>query len=83
MFIREYSDPSGKGKKPMPLWARIVAAGIGLLMLTAGAVALVVVRPLEVQFAVGSFASASVGLDLVIGAVSRRWPLLLQWMPFI
>jgi hypothetical protein len=82
-MIPEYSSPRGRGKKPMPVWARLVAGGIGLLMLAAGAGALAVVRPLSTQIAVGAVAAVVIGLDLIGGASSGKWPLALQWMPFV
>jgi len=81
VLIPEHS--SGKGKKPMPAWARIVAAVVGLLLLVAGVAALLVMRPLDLQVGVGAVSAAFLGLDLLVGACTSKWPVALQWMPFI
>jgi hypothetical protein len=81
VLIREHS--SGKARKPMPTWARLVAGMLGLLLLVAGVSALLIYRPLELRTGVAAVSAAGLGLDLIIGTCSSKWPLALQWMPFI
>jgi hypothetical protein len=80
MLIRDHSR--GKDKKPMPTWARMVGAAVALLLLAAGSGALFMMRPLEVPVVVGGVASLGLGLDILVGACTGKWPVSLQWFPF-
>lgn len=82
-MIRDYSSLAGMARKPMPVWARVIAAGTGLLLLAAGVGALVAVRPLGLTIAMSAVAAAMVGLDLVGAASSGKWPVTLRWMPLL
>ncbi len=81
MLIRDYSR--GKDRKPMPVWARMMSAAIALILLAAGCGALFLMRPLEVPIVVGGVGSVCLGLDLLVGAFTGRWPISVQWFPVI
>jgi len=66
----------------MPGWARFVAGVLGLLLLAAGVVALLVYRPLELHVGVAAVSAVCLSFDLLVGALSSKWPMSLQWMPF-
>jgi hypothetical protein len=83
MLIREHRPSDGKGRKPMPVWARIVSALLGILLVVVGVGAFVLVRPLGTEIIVGGVAALGAGLDLTGGALSGRWPIVLQWGPFV
>ena len=80
-MIPKYSSKRVNEKKPMPVWARIVAAGLGMVLLPLGITAFVVIRPLDLKGILIGSGAAGVGLDLLGGAYSGKWPLSLQWMP--
>jgi hypothetical protein len=62
-----------KNEKPMPLWARLVAALVGFVLFPAGAVILCVVRPLDWPILSVSIAAVVSGGTLLFAALSGEW----------
>ena len=72
-----------KVKRDMPMAARIIAAGIGGILVVCGAIAFFAVRPLKRETVGIGVVTAGLGADLLTGAVRGKWPAsALIWLDF-
>ena len=72
-----------KVKRDMPTAARIIAAGIGLLLAVFGAIAFLAFRPLRWETVGVGVVAAGLGVDLLGGAIRGKWPAsALIWLDF-
>jgi hypothetical protein len=64
----------------MPAWARTIAALFGILLLPLGVIVFVLIRPLDLKSIFLGVGAISAGCDLLGGAISGKWPIMLQWI---
>jgi hypothetical protein len=72
---------SPKTTRDMPMWARILAAVIGVGLLALGLCGFFFVRPLEWKLVAAVIASVGLAVDLLYGAYYAEWPIsALMWL---
>jgi hypothetical protein len=63
-----------KSSKDMPLVARVIAFVFGVLLAAGSVLIFFFVRPLDFKLAMLGMTLATVGTDLLEGAIRARWP---------
>lgn len=69
-----------KAGKEMPMWARIIAAVIGIILVLMSLVGFFALGPLKLQIVLVLLATDCMGVDLLFAAAYNRWPLAFFWL---